>query len=178
MTLAPIDIRANRSVVDALRVIPFEFDMVDYDHDKSWIVFDPPMEFTIVAGDCCGGVYVIYQIDATNGGVFHVSSEARASRIGGNLREAIEHILTIPNWSDVAHEDLATMRDRVKLELDPNDSDWTVARDHVGAELNLNVATDYTARLHRALAVGVTMKVLVNGNPTINGFSNNWDEIA
>lgn len=178
MTLAPVDIRRNRSVVDALRETPFEFDMVDYDQDKSWIAFDPPMEFTIIAGDYCGGVYVIYQVDATNGGVFHVSSDARASRIGGNLREAIEHILTIPNWSDVAHEDLATMRDRTQRELDPNDSDWTVARDHVGNELRLDITTDHTERLHRALAIGVTMKVLVNGNQTINGFSNNWDELT
>ena len=178
MTLTPIDIRANRSVLDALRVIPFEFDMVDYDQDKSLIAFDPPMEFTIVAGDYCGGVYLIYQVDATNGGVFHVSSEAKASRIGANLREAIEHILTIPNWTDVAHEDLATMRDRLQRDLDPSDSEWTVARDHIAAELKLNVATDHTARLHRSLAVGVSMKVLMNGNPTINGFSSNWDEIA
>jgi hypothetical protein len=161
-----------------LRVIPFEFDMVDYDQDKSWIAFDPPMDFTIVAGDYCGGVYVIYQVDATNGGVFHVSSEAKASRIGDNLRDAIEHILTIPNWGDVAHEDLDTMRARVQRERDPSNSDWIVARDHVGAELKLDVATDHTERLHRALAIGVTMKVLVNGNPTINGFSNNWDEVA
>ncbi len=178
MTLSFLHMRENQAVVDALRVIPFEFDMVDYDQDKSWIAFDPPMDFTIIAGDYCGGVYVICEADTTNSGVFHISSEAKASRIGGNLREALEHILTIPNWQDVAHEDLDTMRNHVLHKEDSDDSGWIAARDHVGAELDLNVATDYTERLHRALAIGVAMKVLVNGHPTINGFSNNWDELA
>ena len=175
--LSLVDIRRNRQVVDALRGIPFEFDLVDYDADKSWLAFDPPLDFAIIAGDYSGGVYVLYDPDTTNGGVFHVSSDARASRIGDNLHEAIEHLLTIPHWSDVAHESLETMRGRA-LDQDDLPSDWTVARDQVAAELGLKVTADYTERLHRSLAIGVTMKVLANGDPTINGFSNNWDELT
>jgi hypothetical protein len=178
MTLSLLDIRENQSVVDALRVIPFEFDMVDYDQDKSWIAFEPRIDFAIIAGDYCGGVYLLCEVDTTNSGVFHISSEAKASRIGGNLQEAIEHILTIPNWHDIAHEDLDAMREHVLRKHDPRNSDWAAARDHVGAELGLDVTTDYTERLHRALAVGCKMKVLVNGEPTINGFLNNWDELT
>ena len=160
MTLSIFDIRESRTVVDALRTAPFEFDIVDYDEDKSWIFFDPPTDFSIIAGDDCGGVYVILETETPDNGIFHMSSEAKASRIGNNLREALEHILTIPNWSDVANEDLNTMRNHLIDCSDSDNPDWTKARDHVGAELGLDLSTDFTERLHQSLAIGVTMKVL------------------
>ena len=178
MTLFISDVRKQRSVVDALRCHPFEFDLVDYDTDDSWIEFRPEIDFTVVAGDSCGGVFLICDETEQNKGIFHISSDAKASRIGSNLREALEHILAMPNWPDLAHEDLGTMRHRADEAREIDDGKWHIVRDRVASKLKLDVTSDHTERLHTSLAAGISTMVLANETPTINGFASNWDQLA
>ena len=142
------DICKNRRAVDLLRAIPFEFDLVDYDSEEGPIVFEPAFEFAVIAGDYSGGTYVICEDDKQNpAGVFHLSSDAVACRIGDNLKDAIEHIVTMPNWSDAIHKDLDVMRERAKQTAQ---SDWTAARE--AAELKIDIESDHTARFHHSLS--------------------------
>ncbi|EMB13462.1 hypothetical protein [Rhodopirellula europaea] len=170
-------LRKDEAVINDLRMLPFEFDMIDFDDDDDWISFDPPVDFSIIAGDYSGGVYLLYggEKDA-NRPVFHVSSEAKASRIGDNLIEALEHIVTIPHWSGAAHADLSTMKDLAVQQADSN-IEWIAIRDRICRSLNVDPNANHLPRLHASLAKGVEIKLLVNGNTTINGFATNWDEL-
>ena len=85
----------NPELAEELASIPFEFDVDDPDDDSSWIEFTSGLPFKIIAEDYCGGSYIsVGNSDLTQNPIYHASSDAKVCRIGNNLQEALEHILT------------------------------------------------------------------------------------
>jgi hypothetical protein len=175
--MIPIDeLRAKRSLLEDLRSMPFDFDMIAFKVDRSWLTFEPPSAFTFLAGDYSGGSYVAYGAEPTDQQpVFHVSSGGFATRLGADLAETLEHVISIPNWSDVACRDFAAMEERMKDknnmdELDEMFPNWRVVQTRLGSELGINISANHAARLHRSIGIGESIAVIVNGNPSPSPF--------
>lgn len=173
-------IRQNNLAVGILALYPFEFDtyVSDDDTEEIWFKFEDERPFKYLAADGCGGEFISTRHkQEEESAVWCISSDAQASRLGNNLREAIEHILTIPFWMNIAHQDLEEMIKRYETDLAEvaKDNDqWLDQREQVASAFNLDVRSTHIERLHQSLAIGVQEQVLVNGEIAINGFSNNW----
>lgn len=148
--------------------MPFDFDMVDFKVDRSWLTFEPQSAFTFLADDYCGGSYVSHGAEPTDRQpVFHISSEGFATRLGAILAETLEHVISIPNWSDAACRDFAGMEERIRNknnidEMDEMFPDWRVVQSRLGSELGIDISTNHAARLHRSIGKGESIAVIVN----------------
>ena len=164
----------SEGIAEELASIPFEFDLSDFDTDADGIQFDPPARFLIFAGDYCGGIYVSVGNGPTDENpVFHLSSEGFASRIGSTLKEALEHIVEMPNWRDLANRSLDTMLARFRshsADLDASVPNWRNVQDRLRAVLELESHEGLVERLHYSIALGEKTRILVHGQVAPSAF--------
>ncbi len=94
---------------------PFEFDVAGASVDTSWIKLQPETQFTVVAGEGTGGIFLAYgEGDPSLLPLLHATSEGQAGRIASNLTEFLAILMAAPYWRDLlkfsANGDLGEMR--------------------------------------------------------------------
>ena len=169
---------ASADIVDDLRSLPFDFDLVQFDRDCSWITIDPPATMRAIAGDYNGGSYIACgDQPVAERTILHSSSEGITAQLAPNLSDLIGLLIVLPNWSGIAKNsrggDLATMREeamRNEPELLDYFPDWPATRDRIASALNLLLPEDPIERLHASIRNGESLSILVNGEKSPTPF--------
>lgn len=167
-------IKNNPEISEQLASIPFEFDVEDPDKDTSWFEFASKDQIKVVAQDYCGGIFIaVGSGDISQNPIFLISSEAKVYRMGNNLSETLEHILTFIEWRDYTKKDFNVTKEKYEKSLKRITKEypkWLELSEKISRELNLSLSRNHLKRFHDSLEKGITEKILINGETALDAF--------
>ena len=152
------DFTSSDSIVEDL-AWPFDFDVARPVDDPSWIKLSITAEFTVLAGDGAGGVFLSYGDGIVESRpVLHATSEGQAGRIAENLTSLLAMLMAIPFWRDLLKfsggGNLSEMRKTATFmvrEYDEDYPDLPAARERLMAALPIPKPHDPILDLHDAV---------------------------
>ncbi|WP_350225369.1 hypothetical protein [Vibrio parahaemolyticus] len=145
----------SADIADALGEL-FDFELCRTNDDDSWIKLTPSFQFTVLAGQASGGVFLSYgSLELEKRPILFVSSEGQAGKIANNLPELLALLMAIPYWFDLlkfsGNGDLSEMRQTasfVELEHYEDYPELPETRNLIQSQLKIPTIEDPIATLH------------------------------
>lgn len=166
------DITSSESIIEDL-AWPYDFDVTAAADDPAWITLSPPNNFSVLAGDGTGGVFLACgdgPVEARP--VLYATSEGQAGRVAENLTALLGMFLAIPYWRDLLKFSgggkLAEMRTTAQFtirECEEEFPDLPDARERLMAALPIPVPTDPILDLRDSVHATDCTLVFDDGSP-------------
>lgn len=168
-----LDEIASRPSVVELLDWPFDFQLDHQQEETDWIRLKPDTEFSVIATDGAGGVFLqIGHGKPESCPLVYASSEGQCGRIAGSLTEWLVILVAIPYWRDVLKFSNGGQLDEMRRAASHLEQDFVAdfegiedARAQVVDSLRLTVIGDPVKVLHDNVRATDCVLITEEGQP-------------
>ena len=161
MTIGLSDIAANSDIRERIFSI-CDIDTVVDPSEGAWITIDGATDFSVIARDGSGGLFVITPPSPR---IVYASSEGQAGVIADDLTSLMTLIVTCPYWQDVlkySHDGSIEAMRRAAPFLESSwmddEEEFADARELLASELGISQLPDLIGALHRAVSTPIDIR--------------------
>ena len=166
----PIDLAKlllDEDIGDALGHL-CDIEIQDDPKEPLWFTVDGSRDFTVLARDGGGGVYITV---ADSPRIIHASSEGQAGVMGGNVDEFLALVVSCPYWHDLLKFSDGGKLDEMRRALPvleaywlDEDDDNEAMREHLAAAIGITPLDDVAGVLHRNIMTSVKFAHTADGS--------------